>query len=188
MMVVCKDRLDRIRMDQRMGVEAAAAVEGDINALLANKSYEHLVVLQNQIQAKLSSGEPVDVDYWENLLRRLLVWKAKAKLRTFHEVVVRNRLEQLRKKQRDEARLAQDELLAKAAQHGALGRNYAPETAANANASVEEAEPYERGMSPELITVLGPNERDLAIVSAEDELRELVSIGAFAATRIISHY
>jgi hypothetical protein len=77
MMVVCKDRLDRIRNDERMGVEAAAAVESDINALLSGKSYDHLVALQTSIQAKLTSGEPVDVDYWENLLKKLLVWKAK---------------------------------------------------------------------------------------------------------------
>lgn len=76
-MVVCKDRLDRNKMNERMGVEAAAAVEGDINALLSGKSYDHLVVLQQQIQNKLTSGEPVDVDYWENLLKKLLVWKAK---------------------------------------------------------------------------------------------------------------
>jgi hypothetical protein len=51
----------------------------------------------------LSSGEVVDVDYWEGLLKELVVWKAKAKLRDMHEVVLSNRLEQLRKKQRDEA-------------------------------------------------------------------------------------
>jgi len=33
MMVVCKDRLDRIKSDQRLGREAAAAVEADITAL-----------------------------------------------------------------------------------------------------------------------------------------------------------
>lgn len=75
-MVVCKDRLDRNKDSQRMG-EAAAAVEADINVLLSGKSYDHLVALQKQIQAKLASGEPVDTDYWEGLLKKLLVWKAK---------------------------------------------------------------------------------------------------------------
>lgn len=76
-MVICKDRLERIKISQRMGVEAAAAVEADISALLAGKSYEQLGSLQRQIQAKLTSGEPVDVDYWEGLLKKLLVWKSK---------------------------------------------------------------------------------------------------------------
>jgi hypothetical protein len=80
MMVVCKDRLERIQTNERMGVAAATAVEADITALLSGKSYEHLVTLQRQIQAKLTSGEPVDTDYWEGLLKKLLVWKAKVKI------------------------------------------------------------------------------------------------------------
>lgn len=79
MMVVVKDQLDRIRASERMGQEAAAAVEADITALLRGKSYDHLVVLQKSIQAKLASGEPIDVEYWENLLKKLLVWKSKVR-------------------------------------------------------------------------------------------------------------
>lgn len=79
MMVVCKDRLDRIKSDQRLGREAAAAVEADITSLLQGKSYDHLLALQRQIQAKLTSGEPVDTDYWEGLLKKLLVWKSKVR-------------------------------------------------------------------------------------------------------------
>jgi hypothetical protein len=80
MMVVCKDQLDQIRESERLGAKAAAAVEADITSLLAGKSYEHLVALQKQVQAKLGSGEPVDIDYWEGLLKKLLVWKAKARM------------------------------------------------------------------------------------------------------------
>ena len=77
MMVVCKDRLDRIENNKRMGAEAAAAVEADISALLYGKTYDDLSSLQRRIQDKLTSGEPVDTDYWEGLLKKLLVWKAK---------------------------------------------------------------------------------------------------------------
>jgi hypothetical protein len=79
MMVVCKDRLDRIKSDERLGREAAAVVEADITSLLQGKSYDHLLALQRQIQAKLTSGEPVDTDYWEGLLKKLLVWKSKVR-------------------------------------------------------------------------------------------------------------
>jgi hypothetical protein len=82
MMVVCKDQLDQLQASERMGAVAAAAVEADVTALLATKSYDDLVVLQKQIQAKLSSGEPVDIDYWESLLKKLLVWKAKVSHRS----------------------------------------------------------------------------------------------------------
>ena len=76
MMVVCKDRVERNQQRLQMGVEAAAVVESEVANLLAGKSYEHLVTLQRQIQAKLASREPMDVDYWEGLLKKLLVYKA----------------------------------------------------------------------------------------------------------------
>ena len=76
MMVVCKDRVERNQQRQQMGVEAAAVVESDVAKLLAGKSYDHLVTLQRQIQAKLASREPMDVEYWEGLLKKLLVYKA----------------------------------------------------------------------------------------------------------------
>lgn len=83
-MVVCKDRLDRIQTNARMGVEAAAAVESDISTLLSGKTYDDLAALQRRIQEKLTSGEPVDTDYWEGLLKKLLVWKAKVRRFNFN--------------------------------------------------------------------------------------------------------
>ena len=77
MMVVVKDGLDRIKQSDKLGMEAAAAVESDITALLQGKTYDHLVALQRQIQAKLGSGEPIDAEYWENLLKKVIVWKSK---------------------------------------------------------------------------------------------------------------
>lgn len=79
-MVVCKSRLDDLRQqasDARRGVPTNRTVESSITSLLADKTYEQLSELQRSIQAKLSSGDPIDVDYWEGLLRSLLVWKAK---------------------------------------------------------------------------------------------------------------
>jgi hypothetical protein len=200
MMVVCKDYLDRIRASERIGFEAAAAVEADVTALLDGKSYDHLVVLQKQIQAKLTSGEPVDTDYWEGLIKKLLVWKAKvlnssihnhisaqrytlqAKLKALHEVVVRNRLEQLRKRQRDEALQAQEELLAGVAR-SASGKHGTPVpiqeiTVIEPEPSPEEqVEPYDRSMSPALIdiTKLPPEERQIDILTTMEDRRALVS-------------
>lgn len=79
MMVVCEDRLDRLRTDERLGVEASAAVETDIAALLSGKTYDQLMSLQKQVQDKITSGEPIDTDYWEGLLKQLVVWKAKVR-------------------------------------------------------------------------------------------------------------
>ena len=195
MMVVTKDRLDRIKSDQHLGREAAAAVEADITSLLQGKSYDHLLALQRQIQAKLTSGEPVDTDYWEGLLKKLLVWKSKArhstvsagdilltipqaKLKSLHEVVVRNRLEQLRKRQRDEALQAQEELLEGVANVASKGKFRPPAIGAGVSQSVEKfVEPYERGMSPGLvdITKLSHEERHMDIVLESDDKANLVS-------------
>ncbi|CCM01723.1 uncharacterized protein FIBRA_03788 [Fibroporia radiculosa] len=180
MMVICKDQLDRIKANKRLGVEAAAAVEADITALLRGKSYDHLVALQKQVQTKLTSGEPIDVDYWEGLLKKLLVWKAKAKLKVLHEVVVRNRLEQLRKRQRDEALQAQEELLAGVAKSASRGevRSVIPvlDGAQREAEAAGEMEEYDRSMSPELLDIrkLPYDERDIDIVTMKEDLRALM--------------
>ena len=196
MIVVCKDRIEN-RVDERLGVGAAAAVEADVTALLSGKSYEHLVTLQRQIQSKLASGEPVDTDYWEGLLKKLLVWKAKvsywlhcqfccvlmilkAKLKVVHEVVVRNRLEQLRKRQRDEALQAQEELLAGVANSASKKSDdmVVPETDYDDKEPEEEREPYDRSMSLGLldITKLPAEERQIDILTEEEDYRALVSV------------
>ncbi|KAJ6599340.1 mid region of cactin-domain-containing protein [Mycena vulgaris] len=190
MMVICKDRLERIKISQRMGVEAAVAVETDIAALLAGKSYEELVSLQRQIQDKLTSGEPLDTDYWEGLLQKLLVWKSKAKLKGVHEVVVRNRLEQLRKRQRDEAIQAQEELLAGVARSASRRTEPAVEmdVVEQEVVPVEEMEEYHRDMSPPLldITRLMPEEREIDILTEDEHRRALFAQRrAVAASRFV---
>ncbi|KAG5654063.1 hypothetical protein H0H81_007789 [Sphagnurus paluster] len=192
MMVVCKDRLETINSDRRLGREAAAAVESDIAALLSGKTYDDLVSLQRQIQKKLTSGEPVDTDYWEGLLKKLLVWKAKAKLKSLHEVVVRNRLEQLRKRQRDEALQAQEELLAGVVRSASKKWNNDAvpelETPEQEVIPVEEMDEYDRVMSPVLldVTKLPAEERDIDILTEAEALRLLLEKRrAVAASRFV---
>lgn len=99
-----------------------------------------------------------------------------------HEVVVRNRLEQLRKHQRDEALQAQEELLAGVAQSAVQGIVDARTVVSvgaqgDPEVSSEHMEPYDRSMSPSLIdiTKLRPDEREFDIVAAKDEMQVLVS-------------
>ncbi|KAF8525382.1 mid region of cactin-domain-containing protein [Gautieria morchelliformis] len=201
MMVVCKDRLERLRANVRMGPDALAAnaaVETEISILLSGKSYEQLVTLQRQVQAKLQSGEPLDTDYWEGLLKSLLVWKAKAKLKTLHEVVVRNRLEQLRKRQRDEALQAQEELLAGVATKGTQTKHWGGDMHAETEADgerdktsvpLEEVEVYDRCMSPIIldITKLPYEEREVDILSAEEDRKALFALRrSVAASRFVT--
>lgn len=171
MMVITKDRLDTLqstKMDQR----AAAAVESDIASLLSGKTLEQLSSLQRQVQTKLnsSSDEPIDTDYWEALLKKILVWKAREKLRALHEVVLRNRLEELRRRQRNEARVAREELVKVAAKKGEV---VIPEVPVE---MVEEKEKYSRAMSPDLLTRLRPEDKELTLITEEEDMQNLVGV------------
>ncbi|KAG8799943.1 hypothetical protein FRC17_006999, partial [Serendipita sp. 399] len=197
MMVVCKARLDDLRQqgrDSRRGPAINRDVESSVSALLENKTYEQLGELQRSIQAKLSSGDPVDVDYWEGLLKSLLVWKSKAKLKALHEVVVRNRLEQLRKRQRDEGLQAKAELLGG---EGPVSRKQWPaevrplpsEQLEEDTMDVDQAEPYSRDMTPPLFDHgrLSYEDRQLSIIDPVNDLRELLAQRrTVAATRFVA--
>jgi hypothetical protein len=103
---------------------------------------------------------------------------SQAKLKSLHEVVVRNRLEQLRKRQRDEALHAQEELLAgvvKSASKKAPD-NIMSSVQIDLEQTTDEVEVYDREMSPELLDIakLNSDDRQIRIVNAEDDRRDLV--------------
>ena len=95
MQIICKDRQKRLRAVGPEG-RAVSSVASDIDKLLGPKSYEQLEMLEGQIRAKLDSDEPIDTDYWQQLLDSLLVWKAKAKLKKVYQDVLDSRLQSLR--------------------------------------------------------------------------------------------
>ncbi|KAF3928471.1 hypothetical protein ABW20_dc0106258 [Dactylellina cionopaga] len=102
MKVICQDRQRKSKAAAPEG-RAVSSVSTDIDKLLSSKGLDELETLEKQITRKLRSNEPIDVDYWEQLLRSLLVWKAKARLKKVYQSVINSRLEMLRKQQRDEA-------------------------------------------------------------------------------------
>jgi len=83
-------------------------------------------------------------------------------------------LEQLRKRQRDEALHAQEELLAGVAESAASGQYR--DSSQIATVAQEAVEPYNRGMSPVLIDItrLPMDEREIDIITVEEDLRALV--------------
>ncbi|RSL64983.1 hypothetical protein CEP54_004475 [Fusarium duplospermum] len=98
---LCADRKAKLNPhghDQRV----VSSVSGDIDKILAPKTHDQLEALEKQIKAKLQSNEDIDTDYWEQLLRSLRVWKARAKLGQVYEAIKKNRLDQL--KDRDPAK------------------------------------------------------------------------------------
>ena len=106
MLIICQDRQKTIAPKGR----ALNPVVADINKLLSPKTYEELEGLEVQVKKKLNSDEPIDYDYWEELLRSLAVWKARAKLKKVYQAVIEERVRGLRKQQCEEAESVRQKL------------------------------------------------------------------------------
>jgi hypothetical protein len=104
MQIICNDRRQRLKPKGPEG-RAVGSVASDVDKLLGPKTYDQLEALEKQIRAKLRSNEAIDVDYWEQLLQSLLIWKAKAKLKKVYQSVLDSRLDTLRKQQQEEAQV-----------------------------------------------------------------------------------
>ncbi|KAL9000982.1 MAG: hypothetical protein Q9169_000466 [Polycauliona sp. 2 TL-2023] len=107
--VICQDHQERLApaMSHR---RAGISVSADIDRLLAPKSAQELAVLKSQVTKKLQSNEPIDVEYWEQLLRNIAVYSAKAALDDVYISVVKSRLDDYRQGQRAEAAVSQQKL------------------------------------------------------------------------------
>ncbi|KAI6833992.1 hypothetical protein KC365_g3036 [Hortaea werneckii] len=104
MKTICQDRLKQIpASSQQTSARGVGSVAGDLDKLLAPKSLPELEKLEKQIRTKLSAGGNIDTDYWEHLLRTLLSYKAKAKLREIGSQITAGRLESLKAEKVKEA-------------------------------------------------------------------------------------
>ncbi|GFS45919.1 cactus-binding carboxy-terminal, cactin [Actinidia rufa] len=98
-----RDALDRARVrGEQPPAELLAeerglhsSVEADVRNLLQGKSYSELEVLQSQIESQMRSSTAKEVEYWEVVLKRLHIYKAKACLREIHTKMLRKHLERL---------------------------------------------------------------------------------------------
>ncbi|XP_057478213.1 splicing factor Cactin-like isoform X2 [Actinidia eriantha] len=98
-----RDALDRARvrgepppaelLAEERGLHSS--VEADVRNLLQGKSYSELEVLQSQIESQMRSGTDKVVEYWEVVLKRLHIYKAKACLREIHTKMLRKHIERL---------------------------------------------------------------------------------------------
>ena len=98
MTIICNDRREKLQPNA-LGRRAQEATSADVDRIFESKTYEQLEALERQIQSKLRSNEDIDVEYWENLLRGLKSWKARAKLRLVSQSIVKNQLQGLREQQ-----------------------------------------------------------------------------------------
>ncbi|KAJ3092414.1 hypothetical protein HK102_007611 [Quaeritorhiza haematococci] len=208
MIVVCDDELSKHRMalaaggsgksgSSRTGSSSAGApriqtgvsesVAEEIDQMLSKKTLDQLIIVQRQVESKLREGGPVDVEYWEALLKALIVWKAKARLRDMHSSMLRKRLEQLKKKQQDEempdgAGVDGQRPESKPLRLGMAPAESAPEAMEEdlgeegEEAEAEEAYAYDPSLSPILMRSVGGDDQNLDIVEEEDDYRELLEM------------
>ncbi|KAF2439953.1 hypothetical protein P171DRAFT_489735 [Karstenula rhodostoma CBS 690.94] len=142
---ICKDRRRKSRAEAR----GTSSVSADIDRLLAPKTYEQLETLEVQVKKKLDSDGPIDYDYWEQLLRNLRVWKAKAKLRHVSQEILNERLEVLRKQQQETALSVQSRVQTML------------ETARQSNTGTSTSVAYDPALDPEPLLKLHAEEKSL---------------------------
>lgn len=112
LMVVCewelgearrKDAIDRARVrGEQPPAELLAeerglhsSIETDVRNFLEGKTHEELVALRTQIESEMRSGKAKVVEYWEAVLKRLHIYKAKACLKEIHAKMLRKHLHRL---------------------------------------------------------------------------------------------
>lgn len=187
MKVICQDRQRKSKAAAPEG-RAVSSVSTDIDKLLSNKSLTELETLEKQITKKLRSNEPIDVDYWEQLLRSLIVWKAKARLKKVYESVINSRLEMLRKQQKEEAEnirrklevvlagpLPVDEVEEEG--DGTVGESARRDGGNASRQPLKERKPiqYTRDMDPEPMLKLSYEDRSLEQMDEKEFLRKLTA-------------
>ena len=159
MKVICRDRQKTVTPEGR----ALSSVAADINKLLSPKSYEQLQNLEVQVKRKLNSNEPIDTDYWEELLRSLTVWKARASLKNVYQAVIEERVRDLRRQQRQEAESIREKLAP-----------LAPAVIAGETTDNAEFE----GLDPDPLLQVRPEDKSLEIMDESAFLNQVVGLCA----------
>lgn len=109
MMAVCDDECSKLKEGggeaggTHGGRELHSSIDNDIQKVLKGKTAGELSTMESNIEAKIESGDAVDIEYWETLLRKLRVQKARAKLREFHEQLLTSHLNALEDAERLDA-------------------------------------------------------------------------------------
>jgi hypothetical protein len=88
-----KSKAEMMRFGGNTGIHEA--VDSDVHDIFKGKSSKELDTLQESISQQIESGAAIDVEYWESLLKKLTVFKAKAKLKEIHTDMLRRKLTEL---------------------------------------------------------------------------------------------
>lgn len=93
--IICSDYEEKLA-PSATNRRSTDAVSADVDRLLGPKTLIDLEGLERQISSKLRSNEPIDVEYWEDLLSSVSVYKARAELKGVYSLIIQSRLSALR--------------------------------------------------------------------------------------------
>ncbi|KAI4129714.1 MAG: hypothetical protein LQ338_002098 [Usnochroma carphineum] len=159
--VICQDHQERLALEGSQR-RAGNSVSTDVDRLLAPKTAEELEALKAQVNNKLRSNEPIDVEYWEQLLKSINVYSAKAALNKVYKSVIDSRLAEYRRNQAMEAALAEQKLEA------VLSRKSAASCAAQIIG-------YSQKLDPEPLLKLKPEDKALEALDERDFMANLAA-------------
>lgn len=147
---------------------SGSSVSSDIDRLLSPKNLTELMALERQISGKLESNEPIDVEYWEQLLKSVNVFKARAELKSVYDSVIKSRLGKYRQEQRVEGDTLKRKL------HLLL------QTTASADVNTEDLNgmqsiQYSRNLDPEPELKLLPEDKHLETIEESEVMKRYVS-------------
>lgn len=166
MQVVCQQRLAELRDPERGGRAHDAGVDASASDIVAGLSVSKLDALEQRTRGLLAGGGAVDSEFWALVLDKIALARAHNTLAGIHEVVLRNRLELFKQRQREEAARAQADLAE--AEAGGAAADADDEGAYEADEE-DYVEAYERDMSPAPL--------DMAAMQADGELCHLRVVG-----------
>ncbi|KAK9475282.1 cactus-binding C-terminus of cactin protein-domain-containing protein [Dipodascopsis tothii] len=109
------------RRQQPADSRAMGTVAPDVAAVLDGKNYAELLALEEKVDRLTASDSTLDVDFWNELRRQLVVAKAEERLRVLRRRVLATLATLVRDQQRREAELARQRLSAAVRRQGAAG-------------------------------------------------------------------
>ncbi|KAJ1547866.1 hypothetical protein HK096_010182, partial [Nowakowskiella sp. JEL0078] len=182
MIVVCEDELSKLRDAKRgseidrAGVHLAVALE--VDKLLSHKTSAQLDLMMKQVRDKLSGPNPGDVEYWESLVKGIVVWKAKAALRDMHAFMIKKRIERLKKIADESGELptvrgkVSESMGSAMIETIEVNNKEEPEAEAE---DEEEMEPYDPSMSPVPIANITREDKNFEVIDEEADLDRILT-------------
>lgn len=150
-------------------------MSGDIDRLLNSKTLQELSSLDTQVSKKLRSDEPIDIEYWEQLLGSIGVYKARAELDQVYKSIIDSRLIDLREQQVTEATTVKERLALLVFNFAEFSKDSCRSSELVELASVHPVE-HSFALEPEPFLKLRPDDKGHEVVEESAFLDKVVSI------------